>query len=284
MVADRSHSVRADRPASVAGGTVLRWQSRFHRGLQILARGVHAHHYGYHLHEPLKIAWLLSGTATVTYRGQTWQLEAGDAFLAAPFEPHGGHTILGESLSFVSLFVPRMLVGEIEHTATAGTGPLPGFVVHLQALDLYEALSGCLREAETPTRQIEVLISTLRAFLSPAGASIPCWHGTTHRAVRRMRALLDDAFDEHVTVGDLARAVHLHERYVISLFKRALGIPPHQYLIARRVERARLLLDEHRPPGAAAMCAGFSDHSHFTRIFRSTYGCTPHAYQQGLNS
>lgn len=280
---DRIHRAPAERPARAAGGALLWWRSRFHPGLQILERGAHAHPYGNHLHESLKIAWLLSGTTVVSCRGRAWRLRAGDAFLAAPLEPHGGRALEGTPLSFVALYVPQTIVGEIEQATRAGPGlPLPSFAVHVQGLDLYQELVARLREAQSPARQIEVLASTLHAFLAPARAGIPSGRGTTHRAVRRMQALLDAAFAERVTAGDLARAAHLHERYAISLFKRALGIPPHQYLIARRVERARLLLGDRQSPSAAAASAGFTDQSHFTRIFRNTYGCTPRAYQRAL--
>jgi len=59
-------------------------------------------------------------------------------------------------------------------------------------------------------------------------------------------------------------------------FRRATGLPPHQYVIARRVERARQLLQGGRGLSLAevAACAGFSDQSQFTRHFKRLVGVT----------
>lgn len=268
-------------PAVAAGGALYWWRSRYVPDLRILERGTHAHPYRHHLHEPLKIAWLLSGHAAVTCRGRTWHLRAGDAFLAAPLEPHGGRAFEGTSVSYAALFIPPAILGDILRAAAAGAAPaLPGLVVQPQALGLYERLLVQLRAAATHTAQIEAVAATLRAFLSSPAAALPAGHLLADRAVRRIRFLLDDAIGEPVRIRTIASAVNLHQRYVISLFSRALGIPPHQYLIARRVERARILIGTGRSLSGVAVDTGFTDQSHFTRMFRSTYGCTPRVYQQ----
>lgn len=209
-------------------------------------------------------------------------MRAGDAFLAAPLEPHGGRAFEGTAVSYAALFIPPAILGDILRIATAGAEPsLPGLVVQPQALGLYERLLIRLRVAETPAAQVEAVAATLRAFLATPAAALPAGHVSADRTVRRIRLLLDDAIGEPVRIETLARAVHLNQRYIISLFSRALGIPPHQYLIARRVERARILIGAGRPLSVVAVDTGFTDQSHFTRMFRSTYGCTPRVYQQG---
>ena len=61
------------------------------------------------------------------------------------------------------------------------------------------------------------------------------------------------------------------------LFQRATGLPPHQFVIARRVERARELLRGGTDLSLAevAACAGFSDQSQFTHHFKRLVGVTP---------
>jgi AraC-like DNA-binding protein len=60
-------------------------------------------------------------------------------------------------------------------------------------------------------------------------------------------------------------------------FKRATGLPPHQYVIMRRVERARQLLQAGTDLSLAevALHAGFSDQSQFTHHFMRVVGVTP---------
>jgi AraC family transcriptional regulator len=60
-------------------------------------------------------------------------------------------------------------------------------------------------------------------------------------------------------------------------FKAATGLPPHQYVILRRVERAKQLLQAGTdlPLAEVATCAGFSDQSQFTHHFKRLVGVTP---------
>ncbi|MEA2631209.1 MAG: AraC family transcriptional regulator [Chloroflexota bacterium] len=60
-------------------------------------------------------------------------------------------------------------------------------------------------------------------------------------------------------------------------FKAATGLPPHRYVIARRVERAKQLLQRGGDPSLAevAACAGFADQSVFYHHFRRLVGVTP---------
>ena len=61
------------------------------------------------------------------------------------------------------------------------------------------------------------------------------------------------------------------------LFQRATGLPPHQFVIARRVERARQLLQAGTDLSLAevAACTGFSDQSQFTHHYKRVVGVTP---------
>ena len=61
------------------------------------------------------------------------------------------------------------------------------------------------------------------------------------------------------------------------LFKEATGLPPHQYVILRRVERAKQFLQAGTDLSLTevALRAGFSDQSHFSRHFKRFVGVTP---------
>jgi AraC-like DNA-binding protein len=63
-------------------------------------------------------------------------------------------------------------------------------------------------------------------------------------------------------------------------FKRLTGFAPHQYVLGRRVERARALLARgERSITEVALTVGFSSQSHLTTAFRRVYGTTPAAYR-----
>jgi AraC family transcriptional regulator len=102
---------------------------------------------------------------------------------------------------------------------------------------------------------------------------------------RKRRAVLE-YIDKHLaaalTVRDLAAVAHLSPYHFARLFKISTGLPPHQYVIARRVERAKQLLrggDDWTLAQVAAR-SGFFDQGHFTRHFKRLVGVTPKYFRR----
>ena len=80
----------------------------------------------------------------------------------------------------------------------------------------------------------------------------------------------------------MAAAAHLSAYHFARQFKTATGVPPHQYIVARRVGRAQELLRESEDTSLAdvAAGAGFSDQSHFSAHFKRLVGVTPRQFRQ----
>jgi AraC family transcriptional regulator len=99
----------------------------------------------------------------------------------------------------------------------------------------------------------------------------------------RLRAVVEYV-EEHLatslTLGQLAAAAHLSAYHFARQFKAATGLPPHQYVIARCVERAKELLRAGADVCLAevALRAGFSDQSQFCRHFKRQVGVTPRQF------
>jgi AraC family transcriptional regulator len=75
----------------------------------------------------------------------------------------------------------------------------------------------------------------------------------------------------------MAAIAHISPYHFARQFKTATGLPPHQYVILRRVERAKELLQAGTDLSLAevAVQAGFSDQSQFTHHFKRVVGVTP---------
>ena len=96
----------------------------------------------------------------------------------------------------------------------------------------------------------------------------------------RLRAVveyIEEHLDAGLTLEQLAAAARLSPYHFARQFKAATGLPPHQYLIASRVERAKQLLQGGGNFSLAevAACAGFADRSQFSRHFKRAVGVTP---------
>lgn len=106
--------------------------------------------------------------------------------------------------------------------------------------------------------------------------------GLSRRVLARAKDLLESRLDGDVLIGEVASACGLSRSAFIRGFKAATGATPYQWMLGRRVERARdLLLNSHLPLADVAVCCGFSDQSHMTRTFTRLTGASPGAWRRG---
>jgi AraC family transcriptional regulator len=124
-------------------------------------------------------------------------------------------------------------------------------------------------------------VHLIRHFLTPRRAARGR-DGTLPRG--RLRAVVE-YIEEHLGAGpsleQMAAVARLSAYHFARQFKATTGLPPHQFVIARRVERARELLQGGTDLSLAEVAAdvGFSDQSQFSRHFKRALGVTPGQFQ-----
>jgi AraC family transcriptional regulator len=95
---------------------------------------------------------------------------------------------------------------------------------------------------------------------------------------RQLRAVLDYV-EEHLSSGlslhELAGVAGVSASHFKSLFKDSMGLPPHKYVVRRRVDCAMNLIRHNRHLSEVALQAGFADQSHMARCMRRILGVTP---------
>ncbi|MGQ0700792.1 MAG: helix-turn-helix domain-containing protein [Panacagrimonas sp.] len=94
--------------------------------------------------------------------------------------------------------------------------------------------------------------------------------------VRRAREMLSANLAHNVSVAEVARECRVSVSHFSRAFKQSTGMPPHIWLMHRRVEAAKVLMGEvDRPLAEIAGACGFADQSHMTRTFRKLTSATP---------
>ena len=104
---------------------------------------------------------------------------------------------------------------------------------------------------------------TNRGGLAPARANRICQY-------------IDSHLQENIALEALADIAELSVHHFARAFRQSLGIPPHNYIVQRRVEHAQQLLrNTDLPLSEIAIVAGFTDQSHLARHFRTITGVSP---------
>ena len=99
--------------------------------------------------------------------------------------------------------------------------------------------------------------------------------------LRRVLDFLSAHLSDDPTVAELARECGLSSGYFSRAFRKTTGVTPHQWLIRKRVERARgLLLGNGLGLADIALVCGFVDQSHFSRVFAKFEGDSPGRWRQ----
>jgi transcriptional regulator GlxA family with amidase domain len=118
----------------------------------------------------------------------------------------------------------------------------------------------------------------------PTGPAV----GLSAAALRDAVRFLNDRVTTGASVAEVAAAVRLSPFHFARMFKRRVGLGPHQFLIRLRVRRVKRVLAGGAAAGPlpslaqlAAAC-GFADQSHMCRHFKRVTGQTPTGYQRRL--
>lgn len=94
---------------------------------------------------------------------------------------------------------------------------------------------------------------------------------------------INENLEKDLTLCEIAASVGMSPYHFARAFKQGTGLPPHQYLIKCRIEKAKSLLAKTDLAIAEiAYRVGFASQSHFTTLFGKHTATTPKAYRDSL--
>lgn len=87
---------------------------------------------------------------------------------------------------------------------------------------------------------------------------------------------------DHAMLVELAGAAGISRCHLVREFTKAVCMPPHAWLVHRRVRESERLLRRGRPPVETAIACGFADQAHLTRAFKAANGFTPARFRAAM--
>ena len=154
------------------------------------------------------------------------------------------------------------------------------------ALEAVDALltSGGLGKPLTAESLANVMAEhLLRHVASPQPPARSARNELPRAKLRAVLEYVEEHLDASPTLEQMAAVARLSPTYFASQFKRTTGLPPYRYVIQRRVERAKELMQTSRDVSLAevALHAGFSDQSQLSHHFKRCIGVTPGEFRRG---
>jgi len=129
-----------------------------------------------------------------------------------------------------------------------------------------------------------MLEQTYRVLTTPETGGI----NPRHVHFSRLQAVLSyihEHLNEDSSIETLADRAQVSSAHFRRLFQEAMGVPPHRYILATRLEQSRKLLTMSTMPiSRIAQDCGFSSQSHLTASFRAAHAATPAQYRAHIDA
>ena len=253
---------------------VRAWQPALAGVSEVLHAHFTEHSYPAHVHEQWTVLLVDSGGVDYTLDRTRQQAVAGRVTVLPPYVCHDGRAASPGGFDKRVLYVderwlPERLTGAALRSPDAHRpGPGPGGLGAARGARLAggrargRVAAGAGRRADHRAPRPD------RARRPPTAA--------TPGLARLVRDRLDD---DAPSLEQLARELGTHPSHLVRVFGREYGLPPHRYVVGRRLDRARPLLLAGMPIAEVAAVTGFHDQSHLTRHFRALLGTTPGAFR-----
>lgn len=260
------------------------WSVAGLEGVELARATYTTQRFGRHAHDTLAVGVIERGTGEFWCRGGARIASTGALVLFAPGDVHTGGPGISGPLTYRMLYLDGALVARVSPETRDALSP-PKFsdpvVSDPRLSSSLLSLHAALEDGPWAPEQDGPLFDLIGRLLSRhAGRRERSAARRDPAVVRRAREFLHAEYARSVSLSELALVVERHPAYLSRVFSKTLGLPPHQYLVQVRVQRASDLLRRGAAPAAAAAATGFADQSHLTRVFRRLLGITPGEYRR----
>jgi AraC-like DNA-binding protein len=243
-----------------------------------------------HVHDAFSIGFIEQGRTTFDLEGTAHRATAGRVVFIGPHLAHACNPDPDSNMAYTMFYIdPSWLLAVARELFGPDARP-PRFpepvVDDPRLVERLRALQQAIADDADRLERESLLIQGLAEAISRHGEPGPEQEVRSggREAVKAVRTYLADHLTEKVSLDELAQAAGMSRYHLLRVFQAATGLPPHAYQNQLRVDLGKRLLARGMPVSQAALETGFTDQSHFTRVFRQYTGATPGQYRDSGRS
>lgn len=256
----------------------------------------------FHLHDRFEIYLFISGSVNYFIEKKVYPLKFGDLLvmnsheihkpsiipdepyerIVIHFDPAVPHLFSSPECDLLHCFVNRPIGGQNKISLSRiQTDEIMRLFLRLENMEKSPVGSDAVLKL---TFFIELLVYINAVFMENSKQTVDIAHTEDHFKVSEKLAHILDYLDRNLegdlTLETLERVFYLDKCYLSRLFKKGTGSNIHEYIIYKRISRARKLLAEGYGVTEACILSGFNDYTNFLRMFKKTVGVPPGQYKK----
>ena len=223
-----------------------------------------------------ELGYYTEGGGTIYVDGEAYSVRSGDVRFTKPGSiansapPYRCYTLLFDFGESGVIYENQILDNILPYCRSGGE----------YAYFFEEIMKSCLsNDPAEKLRGNALLMQLLYALYSDQNSE-----KVSSGAVQRCKKYMEENYTEEITLqtlGELTGYSHIH---IMRLFKREVGVTPHQWLTEIRINHAKAWLsDGNATLEEIAERCGFSSPSHFKILFKNVTGFTPGAYRRNTS-
>lgn len=255
---------------------IAAWRPRLHGVAEVFHAAWHDHAYPPHTHDTWTVLIVDDGLIGFGLDRNEHSAVRTGVTLLPPHVPHDGKTVTAAG------FRKRVLYLDEDVLSESLTGPAVDhpFIDDLALREQVSRLDRALIDRED--LEAETRMALLVERLS--------WHLKGHPSAQRQpappalarqtREMIDSNPTAPLTLTEIADRLGVTTAHLVRSFTRSYGMPPHRYVLGRRLDLARRRLLADQPISEVAVQSGFYDQAHLTRHFQRLLRTTPGRYQR----
>ena len=251
---------------------------------------------GYHFHDLYEINLVLTGNVNFFVADRIYQAQEGSLLLLGPADLHKSSSTPGELYErFVMYFTPASVSGlstsitnlmdcfdnrppDFSHCLQVGATELPGLTRMFERATRLQDSGEYGADVQMNLVLAEILLCVNELSRSSA-THVPISSGPAMSKVMPVLAYIQEHLSDDLSLDTLARVSFISKYYLTTVFKEATGFTPNEYIIHRRIMKARELLKrQEMSVQLVGEAAGFRNNSHFIRTFTKLVGTSPKQY------